>query len=704
VIRFRSLELTNFHLAQAVKIPFSLDRDRPLTVIRAEPGTGKTTVFRAFRWVLYGDPGLPNDGRDYALGSLGRLNEVDGDELEVAVMLEFETDEEGVEPSVYRLRRSTVEQCLPDGKRSHRSPSVILMRRGPGGWMPVDYPEPKMLQLFPPELRDVFFTDGDEAMRFIAKDVSTDTKRKRVQGAIRNLMGLNILDAALGHLNDVGSLFNREVRSKGGQSVKDAGAQVERLEHELGDVIAKESMLAGQVADLEERRSSARERRDAALQRGNRTELQRELSDAEASLKAGQDEESAVAREKADILRSRDIAVPFIADHLEHARRRLHSLKEEGAIPSDYLPLLRERLQIGQCVCGASLATGTTGRDQVEKLLDQQVLQTGFKERLTRLYYSSDAPLDPQALTGPLRRLEQRLERARQQQTTSGMRVRAAEARMAQLGDSDLEQLQGQLDQYDKTLSTVSHQHGIAVEQARQKRQELDEAKRMRDKLLEHEAEARLVRAKLTVAQDLLQVLSGAETWIRNEKLAEVSREMDRLFREMIGQDFDEALITKTEITPDFDVAVYSRSGAKLDPDLQLNGASRRAITLAFILALAKVSRVKSPNVIDTPLGMMGIQVKQAALRTLVAESAQPILFLTFAEIRDIEAALDRYAGEEVTLTLTSHYPTYLANKPPTEEPEILVCMCGHATSCQLCERVFTSADLALTLPEGTAA
>jgi DNA sulfur modification protein DndD len=103
---------------------------------------------------------------------------------------------------------------------------------------------------------------------------------------------------------------------------------------------------------------------------------------------------------------------------------------------------------------------------------------------------------------------------------------------------------------------------------------------------------------------------------------------------------------------------------------------------------------MRSPNVIDTPLGMMGIQVKQAALATLVEESAQPILFLTYAEIRDIEDALDRYAGSKVTLTMTAHYPTYLRNKPPVEGPEILACDCGHRDTCELCERVFTSADL----------
>ena len=48
MIRFRSLQLENFHLARDLTIPFSHHDERRLSLIRAEPGTGKTTVFRAF--------------------------------------------------------------------------------------------------------------------------------------------------------------------------------------------------------------------------------------------------------------------------------------------------------------------------------------------------------------------------------------------------------------------------------------------------------------------------------------------------------------------------------------------------------------------------------------------------------------------------------------------------------------------------------
>jgi hypothetical protein len=55
--------------------------------------------------------------------------------------------------------------------------------------------------------------------------------------------------------------------------------------------------------------------------------------------------------------------------------------------------------------------------------------------------------------------------------------------------------------------------------------------------------------------------------------------------------------------------------------------------------------------------------------------------------------ALDQHAGSCVTLTMTAHYPAYLRNQPPVEGPEILSCGCNHRGHCELCERVFTTAD-----------
>ena len=106
---------------------------------------------------------------------------------------------------------------------------------------------------------------------------------------------------------------------------------------------------------------------------------------------------------------------------------------------------------------------------------------------------------------------------------------------------------------------------------------------------------------------------------ITTEELSKVSSLMNEIFLEMIGADPEQgAIIKRAEISPDFDIIVYGPNERTLNPDRDLNGASRRALTLAFILALTKVSEVEAPNVIDTPLGMTSGYVKRSILRTAV--------------------------------------------------------------------------------------
>ena len=46
--------IRNFKLLRAIDLAFGVERDLPLTVIRAENGSGKTSTLQALRWALYG--------------------------------------------------------------------------------------------------------------------------------------------------------------------------------------------------------------------------------------------------------------------------------------------------------------------------------------------------------------------------------------------------------------------------------------------------------------------------------------------------------------------------------------------------------------------------------------------------------------------------------------------------------------------------
>jgi DNA sulfur modification protein DndD len=193
---------------------------------------------------------------------------------------------------------------------------------------------------------------------------------------------------------------------------------------------------------------------------------------------------------------------------------------------------------------------------------------------------------------------------------------------------------------------------------------------------------------KETAAKDVLEVIKTTMSVLQGETIDEVSSKMNEIFLSMIIADEDVGSVVRgVALTRDHDIVVFGPGGRTIDPDIDLNGASRRALTLAFILALVQVSGVKAPNIIDTPLGMMGVEVRQSVLKYAAMHSSQLVMFLTGSEILGVEELLDEYAGRIYTFTNATHYPAKLVNEPNTDKTETLVCDCDHRHSCDLCRR-----------------
>ena len=78
--------------------------------------------------------------------------------------------------------------------------------------------------------------------------------------------------------------------------------------------------------------------------------------------------------------------------------------------------------------------------------------------------------------------------------------------------------------------------------------------------------------------RDISKILQNSYDRITNKELQKVSQLMNTLFLEMIGADAEQgAIIQKAEISKDFDILVYGPNERALNPDRDLNGASRRS-------------------------------------------------------------------------------------------------------------------------------
>ena len=699
IIRARFI---NFRLLRDLHLEFSTDKTKKLTVIRAENETGKTTILTALQWALYGDNALPGNASEY------RLHPIDwdithGSKVAISASVEFETtyvrnSDKGVIETThkYRIIRSAFETIK--GAKWERLPSTVrLFDLADAGSDPIKSPEAEINEELPPELRDVFFTDGDRALSFI-EATSAKIKRGRVQKAIRSLLGLDVIEDSKKHVEKSASEFNKQAKNTGsGTKAADIANRIQEIDKAKEGIEAELQDALSQFTAFDEKLEDIQKSIDAALVKGDRDKLKHEIKQTEARIDTIEAQRTSSSKNHAALFKGMELARDILGPVLEMSLDKLSKLRDEGKIPHTTIPVLEECLNKTSCICGESLdsksSDGKDRRKHIQELIEETKASDDLQSSITDLYFGSRSLLPNQindddrwtAKYAAVSRVRDDLERLRKEQ---GKILKSLEAQVDAIPDVNIRglrdtkrQYMDQRDRFNSDSARLSTEREALVE-------ERIELVIERDKSLREQKKGSRILAELEVTQDIVKVFNNAYDKITREELSKVSEHMNKIFLEMIGADPKQgAIINRAEINNEFDIVVFGPKDKLLNPDRDLNGASRRALTLAFILALTKVSEVEAPNVIDTPLGMMSGFVKKSVLQTAVRESSQLVLFLTRSEIASCEKIISAKAGSIITLTNPAHYPLMLSHNPNIDERRILRCDCNHLNECKQCAR-----------------
>lgn len=682
---------SNFRLLREIELEFDTRPEGGLTVIRAENDTGKTTLLTALQWAFYGDVALPGDPKGY------RLHPIDAEgDVDISVELDFETAPVGstAQRRKYRVIRQSTE-IVSETTWRRRESELLVYELTDKGAKRQEYGENRVRIELPPELREVFFTDGDRALSFIEAD-STSVKRQRVESAIKSLLGLSIIEDAAKHVKQVASDVNRKVReSDAGAQAQEESARIEKFDAIIAEEETKLEEALQSRSRCEEQYEHLSRKIESALARGDRSELVSELKSIQMQRERAVSLQLAMAKEQGELIKSKALAKQLLSGHISKATDLLEDLKEKGRIPNQTVPVLAERLDDGVCICGETLSSDDDDsrrrKEHIEHLIEASRSSDAIQKMITELYYGARELMD--AGVGDDWKELYSAHFNRRQNVAKSLQDLAAkeaqiEAKIAEVPDVDVQHLRDQRKvarrNADESNSIITRAT-IAIDAARDGRRKAEDA---RNKALKEEDRGHALASELTVSQDVLGVFDRALERLKSDELVRVSALMNEIFLEMIGADETQgAIIRRASISPEFDILVHGPGDRLLNPDHDLNGASRRALTLAFILALTRVSGVEAPNIIDTPLGMMSGYVKSSVVQVALRNSSQLILFLTRSEIAGTEAILSQHAGIVVTLTNPAHYPRMLLNKPETDVLQALKCGCDHLSSCKICDR-----------------
>ncbi len=695
-------EFQNFRLLRELELDFSSDSDMNLTVIRAANESGKTTILHGLQWALYGDAALPGKGEGFRLYPID-WDTSEGKRVPITATVDFElTTHRKVGREIrdtrrrFRLVRSAFEEV--DSQARRPASTVKLFALNDSGASPINSPEAMINDELPPELREVFFTDGDRALSFIEANVAQSTKRERVRRAIRSLLGLGVINDAIRHVEKTKAEANRKAKristsgelNKVASTLEDVESTQKKLETELEDARRQFAALDKSVDDMDRKIA-------AALQKGDKEKLRKDLEAAKNEIRRLDTQLTFANKEHSALFRSESVATDLLAPVLSQAFGKLDKLHDQGKIPNTTTPVLQDRLEAEICICGETLEVGDPAGEErrayIQKLIEDSERADEIQKIITNLYYGAKQIQIRDDITASgwlegYKKVTERRDDLQNLHDEAGRKLRALELQLDSIPDMDIKGLRDTRRQHKDMRDRYLAKQSSLQTQLDRLGQDREKLEANRDRLLREQKKGAQILAELEVTQDVMKILKGAYDQITKEELEKVSDRMNSIFLEMIGADPEQgAIIQHAEISREFDIIVHGPNGRKLDPDRSLNGASRRALTIAFILALTTVSEVEAPNVIDTPLGMTSGFVKRSILRTAVRESKQLILFLTHDEIFGCEEIIDQTAGVVFTLTNPAHFPTILVNDPDVEERKVLRCECDHRKECPLCHR-----------------
>ncbi|WP_411133183.1 AAA family ATPase [Streptomyces sp. C10] len=696
-MRLHHIHVNNFKLLHDVRIDLSVDPERPLTVIRAENGSGKTSLLYAILWGLYGVSGLRTVTGADKIRLTSTASPV-GIPVTVEVSLEFEVEDDGG-LARYRLQR-TVNETPAEGDEVERGNEVVrLSQLTEAGGEPVALPEPWIAQRLPERLADVFFTNGDDVQRFISGRQHAHERQKKVHLAIESLLGIGMLRKAVEDSEAVYQIYEKRAAKDAGSKVEALADQRDALKNKTDDLTARIEKVSSRQKNMEGTQDHKRRELEAIKGIGDLEALNAQIVDLERDCAALESRKNECLREMSMLLRSEVTSWSLMSESLAAGLGLLDELADRRIIPSHSIQVLHDCLGTGQCICGTSLERGTSHRNHVQGLLDEQQGRSEMSEYLTETRYRARAlhEMRDQPDGFPERRAELLSEYATitQEIERKGALLNATKERRGRIDDEKVRRLQGDLNDLEEKIKDAIYEHGNLSNQRETMRQDLAVKQKALEKAQRDAQISADIATKRDVANDLKTLVTAVRHRLEGEYVDRVSARLQAMFHEIIGTDTSatQGVYTGVTITKSFDIKVMSQGNTSLDPDFEVNGASQRALTLSFVWSLMEVAGVVAPRFIDTPLGMVSGDTKRRMVEAITRPPGtsetpfQVVLLLTRSEIAGIEDILDRRAGSFATLSCSHHYPQDLANNWLVDSPVSRTCECTHRQMCDVCAR-----------------
>lgn len=560
------------------EILFSTDRNRNVTLLIGDNGTGKTTISQAFLWCLYGEtPGFLK--KESLLSQIVENEMHNGWNRDVCVTIELEHSN-----IHYKISRRRAFYKEGEKIKSNNSYLDITTKKN-GDTIPLSRKEAekRIEEILPKELSIYFFLTGEkiDSMSF---DIKMG-KSKDFANAVNTLLDLNYFRTILRHLRSI----KREYDSSDFSGMSE---EIERMNREIENDVNNLETFNNTVKELEKSINYFDEKiadlKSILRSKESSKDIEMERQKYENRIK---DKKGNQTIEINTALSQFIKKAPFYFAK-ESFFSALKTLKEVSNIKAEDIP---EKLHADlitwiennhKCICGTEVNEGTSIFDYLEQwrnIVPPEAIGTLIKKEKSDIIKNNRSSED---LYKILYRRQETLESIHDEIEEFNEKINELTEKLSNA--SDTSSIQAELANSQEQKQNGEDKLRIYNIQIEKIKTNIYDCKRNRERLLKDSEEGRRIIAYKSMTDKLIY---GFE-----QKLEEEEKQKRECLIESVKEAFKSIYGTSFSITIDENYKIST------DSDLEKSTGQGMSVIYAFLAGLLNVIKSEKSKTIEKPL------------------------------------------------------------------------------------------------------
>jgi len=638
--------INNFRQYKDTEIKLSPpDEEKNFNIIQGTNGAGKTNLFNAITWCIYGkeihrpikSSGLPllNNSRSETMQDgekeLVKVEIHMKNELDERVLFRRSLQFKKEDGKLRKINNSRAES--PDG-------SLLEMFRQQGNDMQrSSNPEISINRMIPESIKEYFFFDGEKLNNYFGNNSG-----EKIHKAVFKISQLNLFEEMITHLENRQKFFRRKL-NKASPETKSLGEKIETLEKSLENYKEDYKNIKWEKNAAEEKEEEYRQKLENANIKMVQ-EYQKQRNKVESDLERFENEIIEKTYERDEFIRKMTPII-FTYDAIKETRLKIEEKGETGQIPPDYKKEFLERLiEEDLCICGTKLSKNQDCKNHLESLLQSCSDITNISSELILENKELGIIISKlKKFPGKIADYEKKIDESEKLRRNSSIELKNLNEKIADVDSKEIDEWDKEYNRCKKLVKDLTRreiEHSVNIK-------ETENLIKRTNKKLEGELKKKAQKQSLTVIRNFCEESLKAAKTIRDEIMTEIRNEVEKKTEEQFfNLIWKKKTYTAVNIDEDYNVSVLDQFGGHARGTL--SAGETQVLALSFMAALNTVSGFDAPIIIDTPLGKLGKEPKLNIARNLPGylKDKQVTMLVTEEEYtKEVREALAPRIGAE---------------------------------------------------------